>query len=108
MERTLISQLHEQIEQTVSINGWISAKRDHGKITFLVIHDRTGDIQTVALSNHPEVLITAQSLREQTPIRAEGIVHKRPEKMIKTDEVNGDIELELTALEALGSAEELP
>jgi nondiscriminating aspartyl-tRNA synthetase len=108
MERTLIGDLQKHVGKEVSISGWVDVRRDHGKLIFLVIRDRSGSVQSVVLPNHAEALETAQALRPEWVVTITGIVNARPEKMVNPDEENGTIELEATSIEVLSKAEELP
>ncbi len=108
MSRTLISDLHDHIGKEVSISGSVVIRRDHGKLIFLDIRDRSGVVQAVALPNHPEAVSAASALRPEWVIRVAAQVNKRPEKMVKVGESNGDIELELISIDVLGEAKELP
>ena len=107
-DRTLISELHEKVGKAVTINGWVDVRRDHGKLIFLVIRDRTGYVQAVALPNHDGVVAEASKLRSEFVVSVTGNVNKRPDKMVKADEPNGDIELEILSIEILSQAQELP
>lgn len=107
-ERTLIGDLHDRIEKEVTIAGWVDVRRDHGKLIFLVIRDRSGYVQAVALPNHAEAVQAAGLLRPEYVVQMTGKVNKRPEKMVKADEPNGDIELEILSIEILSQAQELP
>ena len=49
MERTLISELKSKVGETVTIKGWISVRRDQGKMVFFDIRDRSGTVQAVVL-----------------------------------------------------------
>jgi nondiscriminating aspartyl-tRNA synthetase len=109
MERTLISELHPKVESTATINGWIDVRRDHGKLIFLVVRDRSGFVQAVVhAKSAPEAFETAQTLRPEWVVRITGAVNKRPENMVKSDEPNGDIELFIDSIEVLAEAQELP
>lgn len=107
-DRILISELHERVGKTATINGYVDVRRDHGKLIFLVIRDRTGYVQAVALPNHDGVVAEASKLRAEFVVSVTGNVNKRPEKMVKADEPNGDIELEILSIEILSQAQELP
>src|SRR3989338_7694832 len=98
MERTLIKDLHEHMGKEVSISGWVDVRRDHGKLIFLVIRDRSGDVQSVVLPQHAEALAVAQTLRPEWVVTVAGTVNQRPGKMVNPNEPNGDIELEVTAI----------
>src|SRR3990167_6437724 len=108
MERTLSKDLHEHIGKEVSISGWVDVRRDHGKLIFLVVRDRSGDVQSVVLPQHAEALAVAQTLRPEWVVTLTGMVNERPEKMVNADEQNGDIELEATAITVVSPAQELP
>ena len=106
-ERTLIGEIGSHIGETVSINGWVDVRRDHGKLVFLDIRDRSGKAQCVCLPNHPEAVVTAQTLRPEWVVQVEGIVNERPEKM-RVEGLNGNIELEALTITVLAQAQELP
>lgn len=107
MERTTIVNLGDHIGKEVRINGYVDVRRDHGKLIFLDIRDRSGKVQCVCLPNHPEALLIAQTLRPEWVVQVEGVVNERPEKM-RTEDTNGNIELEVTAIVVLTQAQELP
>lgn len=108
MARILIQDLTEHVGDVVEISGSIDVRRDHGKIIFLDIRDRSGSVQSVAVAGQQELFATAQELKPEWVVRASGLVKKRPEKMINPGILNGDLELELQELEILGRAKELP
>lgn len=47
MERTLISELPQHLEKKVRLRGWYNNLRSLGKISFLILRDRTGLAQIV-------------------------------------------------------------
>jgi len=108
MERILIGDLHDHIDKEVSVAGYVDVRRDHGKLVFLDIRDRSGTVQAVALPNHAEAVEVAQALRPEYVVRVTANVNKRPEKMVNADQANGDIELELLSVTVLAEAAELP
>ncbi|MSU74854.1 aspartate--tRNA(Asn) ligase [Candidatus Kaiserbacteria bacterium] len=111
MERILIGglRMRKHIGKTVSISGWVDVRRDHGKLVFLDIRDRSEKVQCVCLPNHPEAVTVAQTLRPESVVQIEGIVNERPEKMkVLEGSLNGDIELEVTSITVLSQAQELP
>ncbi|KKW05267.1 MAG: Aspartyl-tRNA synthetase, partial [Candidatus Kaiserbacteria bacterium GW2011_GWC2_49_12] len=50
MERIYIGDLREHIGESVLIKGWISVRRDQGKLVFFDVRDRSGSVQAVVLS----------------------------------------------------------
>ena len=107
MERTLINTLKNNLETTVLIQGSVHVARNQGKVAFFDFRDRTGLVQGVIFGK-PELLEATKSLRPESIVSVTGIVHARPEKMINANVQNGDLELEITAVEILSLAEGLP
>lgn len=107
MERTLIGSLKKHIGEKTTIKGIVAVARLQGKMAFFDFTDRTGSVQGVVFGK-PEVLEIANTLSVGSAVTIEGVVNARPEKMINKDVSNGDIELEITALEVLSHAEPLP
>ncbi|MEK6863155.1 MAG: aspartate--tRNA(Asn) ligase [Nanoarchaeota archaeon] len=54
MERTLINELKDNLDREVVIKGWVQDIRNLNKIKFLILRDRTGDMQTIALKGKTE------------------------------------------------------
>ena len=48
-ERTYIKDLRDHIGESVCVKGWISVRRDQGKMVFFDIRDRSGTVQAVVL-----------------------------------------------------------
>ncbi len=107
MERTTIVGLGSQIGKEVSICGWVDVRRDQGKMVFFDFRDRSGFVQGVVLPGSPAMDV-AKDVRNEYVVRVEGTVNKRPEKNVQADRQNGDIELEIKAIEILAKAESLP
>src|SRR5260221_26322 len=100
MDRTLVNESLKKVEKKIKIEGWVNSIRDHGKITFIDLRDRTGIIQCVG-ANLPKV--TTESV-----IEIIGIVAKRPEKLVNKDIETGEVELQIEEFKILALAEELP
>jgi nondiscriminating aspartyl-tRNA synthetase len=108
MERTYIKNLNKKVREEVLIKGWVSVRRDQGKMVFMDIRDLSGLVQCVVLPNYTEVLEKAKEIRGEWALKIVGMVNKRPEKNIKSGVLNGDLELEIKSIEILGKAKELP
>lgn len=107
MERTLIQDLHTQVGKQVFVEGSVDVRRDHGKLVFIVLRDRTGFVQAVVHASNAEAFEAMQAVRAQSPVAITGTVQERPEKM-RTDEQNGTLELSIESLTVLAKAHELP
>ncbi len=106
--RTLIDGLHDHIDKEVTVAGYIDVRRDHGKLIFLDVRDRSGIVQAVVLPNQKDALEVAQTLRSEFVVEVTAKVNKRPEKMVNEKQPNGDIELEILSITVLAEAAELP
>lgn len=107
MERTLIKDLQNKIGEAVTIKGWISVRRDQGKMVFFDIRDRSGTVQAVVLPKS-EAIEIAKNTNLESVVSIEGKVNERPEKNRNAKVQNGDIELEVLQLTILAQAETLP
>lgn len=107
MERTLIKDLGANVGELVLIKGWVSVRRDQGKMVFIDIRDRSGVVQCVILPGS-KAIDTGKEVRSEYVVAIQGTVHKRPDKNIQTDKQNGDIEMQITELEIVSAAQTLP
>lgn len=108
MPRTLIKDLNQQIGKTVSISGWVAVRRDQGKMVFFDFRDRSGSVQGVVLPSEELAMAVAKELRQEFVVRVSGLVNRRPPKNVNPDVLNGNIELQVKAMEILSPAESLP
>ena len=101
MQRTLIAETVNKVGETVTIKGWVNTRRDHGKIVFIDLRDRTGVVQVVCTE-------AAKDLRSEFVISITGLVKARPEKLINKNLPTGTIEIEAQEIEVISQSEELP
>jgi nondiscriminating aspartyl-tRNA synthetase len=106
--RILVNEVSNNVGQTVVMAGWVHVRRDQGKMVFFDLRDRSGILQCVVLPNHSEALEVAKDIRPEWVLKVTGIVNKRPEKNINANMVGGDVELEVTDIEIISQAKELP
>jgi aspartyl-tRNA synthetase len=106
--RIYIKDLKDNIGKEVIIAGWVNIRRDQGKMVFFDMRDMTGLVQCVALPSHTEAIEKAKEIRPEWVLKLVGIVNKRPDKNIKTDVLNGEVELEVINIEILNKAETTP
>jgi len=107
MERVLISDLGKHIGEQVSISGWISVRRDQGKMVFLDVRDRTGTVQGIVLPQS-SAIDAAKEVTIESAVTVVGTIHTRPAKNIIAGKLNGDIELIVENLTILNKAHTLP
>ncbi len=95
---------------TVTLNGWVHRRRDHGGLIFIDLRDRYGITQLVfrpeKLSN--EQMKEAGKLGYEFVISATGTVGKRPEGMINPDMPTGEVEIEIERMTILNPSKTPP
>lgn len=92
--------------KTVTLNGWVSKKRDLGGMLFIDLRDRYGITQLKIDPAKPEITKTASSLGNEFVISAAGKVIERESK--NKNIATGEIEIDVDALEVLNSSEITP
>ena len=85
MQRTHILETKDLVGKEVNLAGWVHVRRDHGKIIFIDLRDRSGIVQMVFVPSQKEIYETATQLRSEWVIRVRGMVKQRPEKMINPE-----------------------
>ena len=106
MERCLIGDLADQVSQQVCISGAIAAVRDHGKLLFIDLYDRSGSVQCFVPGVHA-MFTEAQKFSPESVLTLHGKVQERPEKN-RTEGQNGGIEFVVEEITVLAHAHELP
>lgn len=102
--RHLVKEITGMEGAEVNLAGWVAARRDHGKIIFIDLRDRSGIAQIVFTPEIPE----AADLRAEYVIQVTGKVKRRPEGMINEKIPTGFYEVEATKLRVISKAEPLP
>jgi nondiscriminating aspartyl-tRNA synthetase len=109
MKRMLISETPSHIGETVKISGWVSARRDHGKLIFMELRDRSGAVQLVILPDKSEANEVAKEVRSEYILEVTGLVKKRPGKAENTKFATGSVEMEVADIIIISRpSEELP
>lgn len=97
-----------QLEQTVTICGWVHRRRDHGGVIFLDMRDRDGLVQVVIDPDTPEAFATADRARSEYVLKITGRIRKRYAGTENANMISGQIELLAKEIETLASAETPP
>ncbi|MBI5448877.1 aspartate--tRNA ligase [Candidatus Gottesmanbacteria bacterium] len=101
MKRTLAIETIDAIGQEVLLAGWVNTRRDHGKITFLDLRDRSGIVQMVVIANQ-------QQVGAEDVVEVVGLVKSRPASMVNPKIPTGTVEIEVKKLTIVSHARELP
>ncbi|MCF7869492.1 MAG: aspartate--tRNA ligase [Candidatus Omnitrophica bacterium] len=102
-------QLNENnLEEKVTLVGWVSSRRDHGKIIFVDLRDRYGITQLIFLPKPEEVNKKAKEIRSEDVIKVKGVVNKRPTKTENPNISTGLVEVCVEDMEFLSHCQDLP
>jgi len=106
MERQYCGELNtKNAGQEVVLAGWVDTLRVSGKISFLLLRDRTGLVQVFINKDLTEKI---KNLRRESVVKIKGLVNKRPENQVKKEMKTGDIEIEAKDVEIIAEADPLP
>lgn len=109
MQRILISETPQHRGETVKLSGWVSVRRDHGKLIFIELRDRSGAVQLVVLPDKPEAIDAAKEVRSEYAIEVTGLVKERPGKAENVKRATGMVEIEVASVKVVAQpSEELP
>lgn len=100
MERTLIKDLPEHIDEEVTVQGWLHTLRDQKNMQFLIIRDRTGMVQVAHYKKgDPDLAEKISTLGTESALTITG-------KVVENEIVKlGGLEIQLQNLIVEGAAE---
>ena len=93
MERTLAKETVEKVGKKVLLKGWVASIRDHGKISFLDLRDRSGMVQCVGQN--------VRKVTTESVVEIAGQVAKRPEKLVNENLETGKVEIQIEELKVI-------
>ncbi len=108
MGRISVAEVTNKIGEEVLIKGWVHTRRDHGKLIFIDLRDRSGVLQVVFIPSNKEAHELAQKLRSEYVVSIKGQINARPENMINDKIPTGTVEMLATELEILNEAKTPP
>lgn len=97
-----------QIDQEVTLCGWVNKRRDLGGMIFIDMRDREGIVQVVFGHENAAAFELATELRNEFCIQIKGRVRARPEGQHNSDKVTGAIEVVATDLTILNRSAIVP
>lgn len=109
-ERILAKDAVGMVGETITLKGWVHARRNMGKVAFLDLRDRTGLMQVVVV---PAELDDASKeikddIRPEFVLEVTGVVQARGEKQVNPNMVTGTVEILATSVQILNTAETPP
>ena len=102
MKKLFIEETPNLVGQEVELYGWVDTKRDHKKIVFLDLRDRSGKVQVVGFGDE------WKAAGSEDVVMIKGIVKERPEKLVNPKMKTGTIEIEGKEIKIISKSEALP
>ena len=92
------------INETVTLYGWVDRRRDHGGVVFLDVRDRAGTIQVVSDPERtPKSYPQAENIRNEYVIKITGRVSQRPEESLNPNIPTGEVEVYADEIDVLNA-----
>ena len=106
--RNLANELQNFLGKTVTVEGWVNSRRDHGGLIFIDLRDHTGIIQLVVTPDTADSFKLAESVRDEYVLKATGKMRERAPELVNPNIPTGTIELVVSELTLLNKSEPLP
>lgn len=106
--RILVDALKDFLGKTVTVEGWVNSRRDHGGLIFIDLRDHTGIIQLVITPETKDAFALAETIRDEFVLKATGTMREREPSLVNPNIPTGKIELVVENLELLNKSEPLP
>lgn len=99
----------KNINQKVTLCGWVDTRRDHGNVIFVDLRDRWGKTQLVFNPDmNREIHSVAEKVRSEFVLQAKGSVQKRPPGTENPKLSTGQIEIKVEELHILNPSDTPP
>lgn len=95
------------VDTDVRLSGWLHNRRDLGGILFIDLRDHHGITQLVARPGTPANEALGR-LTKETVVRIDGRVASRGAENVNPELPTGEVEVEVTEVEVLGAADQIP
>ena len=94
----------DNIDETVTLCGWVDRRRDHGGVIFLDLRDQRGIVQVVYDPDTDEHFQRADRVRSEYVLKVTGRVRARSDATVNSAMSTGEIEVLGKELEILNTA----
>lgn len=110
MTRFLAAEAPAQVGQTITVKGWIHARRDMGKLAFFDLRDRSGLMQIVCVPSQMDEVSRerVKDIRLEWCVSFTGVVQERQPNQVNPELITGKIELLVHSLEVLNESRTPP
>ena len=94
----------KNVDEEVTICGWVHKRRDHGGVIFIDLRDISGICQLVVNPDQSSIFKLAESVRNEYVLQVKGKIVNRSQETINKNMFTGEIELIATNLVILSKA----
>jgi len=101
MKKLFVADTPKMIGKVVELYGWVASKRDHKKVVFIDLRDRSGVVQVIGDEKLKE-------LSQEDVVYVKGLIKERPKNLINSKLKTGTIEIEAQKVVILSKAKPLP
>ncbi len=99
----------KNLDQKITLCGWVDTRRDHGNLIFIDLRDRWGKTQLVFNPDTDKnIHASAEKLRSEFVVQVKGSVQKRPKGTENTKIATGQIEIKVDELQILNPSDTPP
>ena len=96
------------VDQQITLCGWVHRRRDHGGVIFLDLRDREGIVQVVFDPDREDSFALADACRNEFVVKVKGLVRTRPAGTDNPEMPTGAVEVLGQELEILNKSETPP
>lgn len=83
----------KNIDETVTVCGWVHNRRDHGGVIFMDLRDARGVLQVVVDPDTAEIFALAEQVRSEYVLQVTGRVRNRPDGQVNKAIATGEVEV---------------
>ena len=94
----------KNLDEDITICGWIHKRRDHGGVIFLDVRDIKGICQVVINPDNSKSFKIAETLRNEFVVKISGTVKQRLEGTVNKNMTTGEVELNAENIVILSKA----
>lgn len=98
----------KNIDEIVTLCGWVNRRRDHGGVIFFDLRDKKGIVQIVLNPELGKTFNIAETVRNEYVLKITGKVIYRGDEAINTNIPTGEIEVIASDLEILNTSSSIP
>lgn len=110
MSRTTAIETTKMLGAEVVLKGWVNARRNMGKISFIDLRDYSGVVQVVMVPSELDEASneTLKNIRPEWIVEIKGVVNERGLKQRNENHPTGTVEVLAKSITVLATAETLP